>query len=77
MNQQTQRGVSALTPREWQALTLVLVGDKRAASVMGVSLHTCRAHWRAVYAKLGVHSRAAAAVALLLSPQCPRALRTE
>lgn len=77
MNQTQPQGIDALTPRELQTLTLVLVGDKQAASVMGVSLHTCRAHWRAVYAKLGVHSRAAAAVALLLSPQCPRALRTE
>jgi DNA-binding CsgD family transcriptional regulator len=50
-----------LTPREWDALRLVLQGEstKRIGSLLGISSHTVRDHLRKVYEKVGVRGRAA------------------
>lgn len=53
---------NALTVREVQLLRLLARGCTyaRAASCMGVSLHTVESHVKNAYRKLGVHSAAAA-----------------
>jgi DNA-binding NarL/FixJ family response regulator len=51
-----------LTPREREVLDLLGQGrpPKLIAGDLGISLHTCRAHIRAIYDKLDVHSQLAA-----------------
>ncbi|WP_293914686.1 helix-turn-helix transcriptional regulator [Deinococcus sp.] len=55
-------GAPSLTPREHEVLELLAAGlsNKRAARQLGVSEHTVKFHAQALYAKLGVGSRAAA-----------------
>jgi two-component system, NarL family, nitrate/nitrite response regulator NarL len=56
------QGGPSLTPREHEVLELLAAGlsNKRAARQLGVSEHTVKFHAQALYAKLGVSSRAAA-----------------
>ena len=51
-----------LTPREREVLTLLVEDDTEAqiADALGLSPHTVRSHIKNLYAKLEVHSRAAA-----------------
>jgi predicted ATPase/DNA-binding CsgD family transcriptional regulator len=53
-----------LTPREWEVLRLLAAGqsDKEIAAALFISSRTASAHVAAIIAKLGVSSRAAAAV---------------
>jgi DNA-binding NarL/FixJ family response regulator len=55
-------GAPELTPREREVLDLFEQGrpPKLIAGDLGISLHTCRAHIRAIYDKLDVHSQLAA-----------------
>jgi DNA-binding CsgD family transcriptional regulator len=50
-----------LSPREIDYVLLAAAGQTRAAIAerMGVSIHTAQTHGRNIYAKLGVHTRAA------------------
>ncbi len=56
-----------LSPRELELLKLLVEGltAKEIADRLGVSIHTTDTHTRHLYAKLGVHSRAAAAARAL------------
>ena len=65
-----------LTPREKTVAALVCVGDKAAADALAISVATYRCHLRHVRKKLGVTSRAGVLLALVLSPDCPMAIRT-
>jgi DNA-binding CsgD family transcriptional regulator len=60
-------GVARLTDRETQILQLVARGktNREIALLLVVSEHTVRKHLENVYEKLGVHTRTAAAAALL------------
>ena len=52
----------ALTPRELDVVRLLSDGHdaRTAANRLGISLHTCRGHTKAIFAKLGVHTQLAA-----------------
>ncbi len=54
----------ALTPRESEILQLIGKGLRvgEAASVLGVSQHTVSTHVKSIYAKLGISTRAEAAL---------------
>ncbi|HEX6417045.1 MAG TPA: response regulator transcription factor [Acidimicrobiales bacterium] len=54
-----------LTEREHQVLRGLARGEavKEVARQLGISVHTCRGHVRAIHRKLGVHSQLAAVVA--------------
>jgi DNA-binding CsgD family transcriptional regulator/tetratricopeptide (TPR) repeat protein len=56
--------VALLTPRENQVLQWVAEGitDKQIALQLGIKPHTVNVHLKAIYHKLGVHSRTAAAL---------------
>lgn len=56
-------GAVGLTPRERDVLRQLAAGqtDDGAAHDLGVSVHTVRTHTKALFRKLGVHSRAEAA----------------
>lgn len=58
-----QRSMPSLTPREREVLELVAEGRTNAeiAELLWVSPSTVRKHLENVYAKLGVHTRTAAA----------------
>jgi DNA-binding NarL/FixJ family response regulator len=68
---------AALSKREIQILNLVGLSDKKICEELGLSRHTVKNHWRHIYRKLRAHSRAQAAITLLVSPQCPIAIRFE
>jgi DNA-binding CsgD family transcriptional regulator len=59
-----------LTPRQTETALLLAAGHSNAkiAAQLGISLFTVQKHVRQVLAKLGVHSRAAAAAALRGAP---------
>ena len=63
------------TARELEVLKLLYLKDAHAAAELGISLHTLRAHWRSIHAKLHTHSRASAVVMFITSPDCPLILR--
>jgi DNA-binding NarL/FixJ family response regulator len=56
--------MSSLTLRESQVLSHVADGfqNKEIACALGIAMGTVDAHLKNIYAKLGVHSRTAAAV---------------
>ena len=60
------RSTFGLTARERAVATLLAEGlpNKAIAGALGISPHTARHHTQRVLSKLGVHSRAAAAVVL-------------
>ena len=65
--------LSPLSTRERQVAQLIALGfaTKAAAARLGISVHTARHHIERVYAKLGVHTRAEIARALMASSSPP------
>lgn len=53
-----------LTPHQWEVARLVAAGyqNKQAATVLGVSLSTVKAHLQRSYRRLGIFSRTELAV---------------
>lgn len=66
-----------LTRQERQILTLVALPDKSISTIMRLSEHTVKGYWKSIFSKLDVHSRAQAAIMLVLRPGCPKAIRFE
>lgn len=60
----TDGRIDGLTPREEEVLACISEGvrDREVASRLGISFHTVRTHLHAIYRKLGVETRSAAAV---------------
>lgn len=70
---QSDTGLSELTPREMEALELLIAGmtNKEIAETMVISANTVKRHLKSIFAKLGVNTRAAAvatAVSLGITP---------
>jgi DNA-binding NarL/FixJ family response regulator len=67
VDQDLQRRVQRLTPRELQILTAMAEGHgpERIAADLGVSRHTLRTHTQNILTKLGVHSKTEAVVAAI------------
>lgn len=66
----TLRSAHGLTKREAEVALLLAQGATRdqVAETLGISPHTARAHTEKVFAKLGVTTRSAVAVAILKGP---------
>jgi DNA-binding NarL/FixJ family response regulator len=67
VDQDLQRRVQRLTPRELEILSAMAEGHgpERIASDLGVSRHTLRTHTQNILTKLGVHSKTEAVVAAI------------
>jgi DNA-binding NarL/FixJ family response regulator len=67
VDQDLQRRVQRLTPRELQILSAMAEGHgpERIADDLGVSRHTLRTHTQNILTKLGVHSKTEAVVAAI------------
>jgi DNA-binding NarL/FixJ family response regulator len=67
VDQDLQRRVQRLTPRELEILSAMAEGHgpERIAADLGVSRHTLRTHTQNILTKLGVHSKTEAVVAAI------------